>query len=118
MPDRSVSVALSTLVLAGAVISSGVASRTPHPTTQAVPSACSQSALSTDVQGLRAAAASLVDDLSKAGGSSGPISAIGITLANGQHLRLGFANGKVKLSGTGVPASCKSVVAQDDWSSQ
>lgn len=67
------------------------------------------------MQGVRAAAASFVDDVSKIGGSSGAIASIGITLANGQHLRLTFSSGTLKLSGNGIPASCKTVVAQDDW---
>jgi hypothetical protein len=113
MPARSLPVAVSVLVLGGAVSATAVAMKPSK--AQSAPSGCAQSALAPYVQGLRASAASFVDDLSKIGGSSGAISSVGITLANGQHLRLAFANGTLKLSGNGVPAACKTVVAGDDW---
>ena len=114
MHVRSVSVAVSAVVLAGAVSATAVAAKSPTKVRSA-PSACSQSALSPYVQGLRASAASFVDDLNKIGGSGGEFSSIGITLANGQHVRLAFANGTLKLSGTRLPAVCRTIVAGDDW---
>ena len=114
MPVRTLTAAAALLALAVAIgAASAHAPKTAKPA--AAPSACSKAALAPYVGALRSGAASFVSDLSEAGGSSGTISSITITLGNGQLLRLGFSHGTLRLSGDGVPAACKPIVAKDDW---
>ena len=75
---------------------------------------CSKSAIAPYVHGVRAAAASFIADLAKAGGSRLPMSTITITLSNSQRLVFTFTGSHFRVSGTGLPTACRKL-PQDDW---
>jgi hypothetical protein len=78
-----------------------------------VPKVCSKTALAPYIHGVRAAAASVLADLQKAGGTS-PLSRIVIMVNSGEHLVFSLTGGHFRVSGTELPAACSNV-AQDDW---
>ena len=84
----------------------------PH--AAAVPNVCSKTALAPYIRGVRAAAASVLADLQKAGGTTSPLSRIVITVNSGEHLVFTLTGSHFRVSGTGLPAACSNV-AQDDW---
>jgi hypothetical protein len=106
-------VAVSALSLIGTVV--GAVFPTASEAALRAKSGCTHAVLSPYVQSTRESAASLVTALIKYGASSSQITTIAITQADGDVVRFKFVSGHFTISGSGVPAACRSITVPDDW---